>query len=108
MIFANKRDFMEKYFKELQKLGFSQYEFQVYTEVLKDFPITGYEISERSGVPRSMIYEVLEKLFKIGAVYTATLVLLTYVPLPAKELINRLRNNFEYFFKTIIKEKNFS
>lgn len=82
---------MENNFKELRKLGFSHYEFQVYTEVLKDFPITGYEISKRSGLPRSMIYEVVAKLLKKGAVYTATLVPLTYVPLPAKELINRLR-----------------
>ncbi|MBT2701068.1 hypothetical protein J7E79_27655 [Bacillus sp. ISL-40] len=86
---------MEKIYKELQKLGFSQYELQVYTEILKDFPISGYEISKRSGVPRSMIYEVVAKLLKKGAVYTASLVPLTYVPLPAKELINRLRNNFE-------------
>jgi sugar-specific transcriptional regulator TrmB len=89
---------MDKNYKELQMLGFSQYEIQVYTVVLKDFPITGYEISKRSGVPRSIIYEVLAKLLK-KAVYSAPLVPLIYVPLPAKELINRLRNNFEYFLK---------
>ena len=55
---------MKKIYKDLQKLGFSQYEFQVYTEVSKDFPITGYEISERSGVPRSIVYEVVAKLLK--------------------------------------------
>lgn len=54
-------------------------------------------IAKRSGVPRSMLYEVLAKLLKKGAVYTAPLVPLTYVPLPAKELINQLRNNFEYY-----------
>jgi HTH-type transcriptional regulator, sugar sensing transcriptional regulator len=60
-------------------------------------PITGYEISKRSRVPSSIICEVVAKLLKMGAVYTATLVPLTYVPLPAKELINRLRNSFEIF-----------
>jgi HTH-type transcriptional regulator, sugar sensing transcriptional regulator len=95
MKFANMRSFMEEIYKELQRLGFSQYEIQVYTEVLKNFPITGYEISKRSDVPRAMIYEVVAKLLKKGAVYTATLVPLTYVPLPAKELINRLRKNFD-------------
>jgi sugar-specific transcriptional regulator TrmB len=79
---------MDKNYKELQMLGFSQYEIQVHTVVLKDFPITGYEISKRSGVPRSIIYEVLAKLLKKGAVYSAPLVPLIYVPLPAKELIN--------------------
>lgn len=86
---------MEKIYKELHRLGFSQYEIQVYTAALKKFPITGYKINKRSGVPRKMIYEVVATSLKKGAVYTATLVPLTYVPLPAEELINRLRNNFE-------------
>lgn len=52
-------------------------------------------ISKRSGVPSSIIYEVVAKLLNKGAVNTATLVTLTYVSLPAKELINRPRNNFD-------------
>ncbi|WP_462413344.1 TrmB family transcriptional regulator [Neobacillus sp. Marseille-QA0830] len=95
---------MEEIFKELQKLGFSQYECKAYIGLLKNSPITGYEISKRSGVPRSMIYEVLGKLLDKGAVYTVPSEPLTYAPLPAKDLIARLRTNFEQSFDFL--EKN--
>ncbi|RXZ81718.1 TrmB family transcriptional regulator [Paenibacillaceae bacterium] len=89
---------MTDIFAELQKLGFSQYECKAYVELLKDYPITGYEISKRSGVPRSMIYETLGKLVDKGAVHTVPSDPVTYAPLPAKELVNRLRNSFEQSF----------
>lgn len=97
---------MDVIYKELQKLGFSQYECKAYIGLLKNSPITGYEISKRTGVPRSMIYEVLGKLLDKGAIYTVPSEPVTYAPLPAKELINRLRNNFEQSFDFL--EKNLS
>ncbi|MFE5430858.1 TrmB family transcriptional regulator [Peribacillus simplex] len=95
---------MEEIFKELQKLGFSQYECKAYVGLLKHSPITGYEISKRSGVPRSMVYEVLGKLLDKGAVYIVPSEPVTYAPLPAKELISRLRATFEQSFDYL--EKN--
>ncbi|WP_136604429.1 TrmB family transcriptional regulator [Paenibacillus dokdonensis] len=95
---------MDDIYKELQKLGFSQYECKAYIGLLKHSPITGYEISKRSGVPRSMIYEVIGKLLDKGAVHTVPSEPVTYVPLPAKELIGRLRDNFEQSFDYL--EKN--
>ncbi|AEI40478.1 TrmB family transcriptional regulator [Paenibacillus mucilaginosus] len=97
---------MEDIFKELQKLGFSQYECKAYISLLKYSPITGYEISKRSGVPRSMIYEVLGKLLDKGAVYIVPSEPVNYAPLPAKELVSRLRGNFEQTFDYL--EKNLS
>jgi sugar-specific transcriptional regulator TrmB len=97
---------MEEIYKELQKLGFSQYECKAYVALLKNSPITGYELSKRSGVPRSMIYEVVGKLLDKGAVYTVPSEPVTYAPLPAKELISRLRSNFEQSFDYL--EKNLS
>lgn len=89
---------MDELYKQLQKLGFSQYECKAYVALLKNSPITGYEISKRSGVPRSMIYEVLGKLLEKGAVYTVPSEPITYAPLPAKELIARMRNSFDRSF----------
>lgn len=97
---------MDDIFKELQKLGFSQYECKAYVSLLKHSPITGYEISKRSGVPRSMIYEVLGKLLDKGAVYIVPSEPVNYAPLPAKELISRFRVNFEQSFDYL--EKNLS
>jgi len=84
---------MEEPYKKLEMLGFSQYEIEVYREVINKFPITIYEIYERSGVPSSLIYEVVAKLLQKEAVCPATLVPLTYVPFPVEDLINRLRSN---------------
>ncbi|WP_409344334.1 TrmB family transcriptional regulator [Paenibacillus sp. MBLB4367] len=95
---------MEDIYRELQKLGFSQYECKAYIGLLKNSPITGYEISKRSGVPRSMIYEVLGKLLDKGAVYTVPSEPVTYAPLPAKELIGRLRSTFEQSFDYLEKK----
>ncbi|MGC5326019.1 TrmB family transcriptional regulator [Brevibacillus sp. SYSU BS000544] len=89
---------MDEYVKELQKLGFSQYECKAYIGLLKNSPITGYEISKRTGVPRSMIYEVIGKLLDKGAVFTVPSDPVKYAPLPAKELIGRLRKEFEQSF----------
>lgn len=85
---------MKEINKELQRFGFSQYEIKVYREVLKNFPITIYEICKKSGVPKSKIHEVVAELLDKKAVCTATLVPLTYVPFPIEDLINRLRSNF--------------
>lgn len=95
---------MEEIVKELQKLGFSQYECKAYINLLKKSPVTGYELSKKSGVPRSMIYEVLGKLLDKGAVYTVPSDPVKYVPLSAEELIKRLRKSFENSFDFL--EKN--
>lgn len=89
---------MDEIIKELQKLGFSQYECKAYINLLKNSPMTGYEVSKRSGVPRSMIYEVLGKLLDKGAIYTVPSEPVRYVPLPAEELIQRLRKDFNESF----------
>ncbi len=89
---------MENIYKELQKLGFSQYECKAYIGLLQNAPITGYEISKRTGVPRSMIYEVLGKLLDKGAIFTVPSEPIKYTPLPARELIDRMRKSFDQSF----------
>lgn len=89
---------MEDIYKELQRFGFSLYECKAYIGLLHHDPMTGYEISKRSGVPRSMIYEVLGKLVDKGAVYTIPSEPVTYSPLAVKDLIGRLRKQFEQSF----------
>lgn len=94
-----KKGVMDELYRELQKFGFSLYECKAYIALLKHSPVTGYEISKRSGVPRSTIYEVMGKLLDKGAVYTVPSEPVTYAPLPAKKLISRLRSNFERSFE---------
>ena len=46
----------------LNRIGFSEYEAKAYVALLRKSPVSGYELSKMSGVPRSMIYEVVGKL----------------------------------------------
>ncbi|OEH92036.1 TrmB family transcriptional regulator [Bacillus solimangrovi] len=81
----------EKVMLELQKHGFSKYECKAYIGLLKAPAITGYELSKRSSVPRSMIYEVLGKLLDKGAIQTIPSDPILYKPVSPKQLISRLK-----------------
>ncbi len=75
---------------ELNAIGFTDYEAKVYIALLRESPATGYQLSKRTGVPRSMVYEALGRLQVRGAVLTtdkerATL----YRPLPPDVLLDR-------------------
>ena len=54
----------------LEKLGLSNYEAKAYLAILSEPPLTGYKLSKVSGVPRSRIYETIEKLTAKGLVLT--------------------------------------
>ncbi|MFC1936530.1 TrmB family transcriptional regulator [Chloroflexota bacterium] len=74
----------------LMQIGFTEYEAKTYLALLADFPTTGYQISKNSGVPRSMVYEVLSRLKLRGAVLEtiegrASL----YRPLPPSVLLEK-------------------
>jgi Cd2+/Zn2+-exporting ATPase len=53
---------------KLIQIGFTEYEAKAYLALLKEHPVTGYQVSKNSGVPRSMVYEVLSRLHARGAV----------------------------------------
>jgi len=56
----------DKIVSNLEKLGLSNYEARAYLAALNQPPITGYKLSKLSGVPRSRIYETIEKLISKG------------------------------------------
>lgn len=55
---------METIIQIMKKYHFSEMETLVYTTLLEQDKLTGYEISKKSGVPRSKVYNILEKLLK--------------------------------------------
>jgi Cd2+/Zn2+-exporting ATPase len=76
--------------EKLAKIGFSKYEAKAYVALLGKSPVTGYELSKLSGVPRSMIYEVAGKLNARGAVMTVRTGKSTkYAPVPADEFLDQ-------------------
>lgn len=58
----------EDIIKALENLGLSNYEAKAYLAFLSESPLTGYKLSKISGVPRSRIYETIEKLVAKGLV----------------------------------------
>ena len=52
----------------LQQLGFTQYEAQCYLGLLRQHPLNGSQLSVVSGVPRSMVYQTLNRLEEKAAV----------------------------------------
>ena len=80
----------------LVELGFSEYEAKTYVALLRESPATGYQLSKTSGVPRSMIYEVLGKLTARGAAMTLRKGDSTqYAPVPADEFLDQLSREHE-------------
>jgi sugar-specific transcriptional regulator TrmB len=81
---------------KLVKIGFSEYEAKAYIALLRESPVTGYQLSKQSGVPRSMIYEVLGKLTARGAAMTLRKGSSTqYAPVPAAEFLDQLHREHE-------------
>ena len=75
---------------DLTGLGFTEYEGKVYLALLKESPANGYQLSKRTGVPRSMVYEALGRLHTRGAVLKSGDERKTiYRPLPPEQLLDR-------------------
>lgn len=89
---------MDKLIESLMKIGFSKYESQAYLSLLRRSPVTGYELSKQSAVPRSMIYQTIQKLISQGAIHELRTDPLTYTPVPPKEFLGRLRDENDQTF----------
>ncbi len=51
-----------------EELGLSKNEAAVYLELLRNHPVTGYHLAKNSGILRPIVYEILPRLVKKGAV----------------------------------------
>lgn len=82
--------------EKLMKIGFSEYEAKAYIALIRKNPVTGYELSKLSGVPRSMIYEVVGKLTARGAAMTLrTGRAVKYAPVAAGEFLDQLEREHQ-------------
>jgi sugar-specific transcriptional regulator TrmB len=77
----------------LRDFAFSKYESACYLALVAQHPSNGSQLSKRSGIARSRIYDVLRSLLKKGIVFEIEKG--CYVPLPFDELKKRFRSQFE-------------
>lgn len=81
--------------ERIKSLGFTTYEAKAYVALLQTNPVTRYELSRNSGVPRSAIYDIIRKLEGIGAVNAMSSDPVKYVPLPPQQLFELLERQFK-------------
>ncbi len=88
------REFAGDVVAHLQRLGFTQYEAQIYVALTRTGALNGNEISQASHVPSSKTYETLRKLVAKGAVAGFSEGEGTkYVALPSSQVLARYRQN---------------
>lgn len=95
---------MDQTLVKLHQLGFSEYEAKAYITLLKYNPVTGYELSKNSGVPRSMIYQTLQRLIDKGAVLSIMGQPIKYIPTDSQELLDRFRTNYNALVENLGEE----
>ena len=79
-----------KYSKELQELGFTDYEAKIYISLLQNSPVTAYEISKNNALPRPNVYSALDSLEKKQAVQKVSLDPVRFVPVSPATLFSRI------------------
>ncbi|MEG0254059.1 MAG: helix-turn-helix domain-containing protein [Vagococcus sp.] len=84
---------METIVQIMKKYDFSEMETLVYTTLLEKGVMTGYEVSKQSGVARSKVYNVLEKLMKKNLVVVNKSEPKLYNAISSDEFLSRLEKN---------------
>lgn len=82
-------------YEYLEKLGFSSNEAKVYGTLTKHKVLNGYEIAKLSGVARSLVYEVINRLVAKGAVIRIEGEPNFYKPVAYQELISNIKDENE-------------
>jgi sugar-specific transcriptional regulator TrmB len=84
----------ERIVAALRPLGFTASDARIYLALLKRHPATGYELAASSGVPRSAIYNVLNRLESRGLVNAVQRKPARYRPLEPERLLAQLEDRF--------------
>lgn len=80
--------------ERLVELGFSQYEARAYIGLLGSEPVTGYALSNTTGIPQPKVYETLRRLARKGVAVMLGGEPARFVALPPAQLISQLDASF--------------
>jgi len=75
-------------------LGFSQYEAQAYVGLAGQEPMTGYALSNLTGIPQPKVYETLRRLAVKGVVASTGGAPARFVAIPAAQVLTDLESSF--------------
>lgn len=80
---------------KLQSLGLTEYQARAYLALLEHHPVTGYELAKHSGIPRSKIYEVLDRLQSDQLVMSVQRdSQAVFEPVPSQQALARLKEHY--------------
>lgn len=80
---------------KLQALGLTEYQAKAYLALLDHHPVTGYELAKHSAIPRSKIYEVLDRLQADQLVMSVQKDgQAVFEPVPPKQALTRLKDQY--------------
>ena len=99
---------MESVVKKLQRIGLTEYEAKAYLALLNAHLNTATKISDRSGVPRTRIYSVLESLGQKGWIRIYSGVPLLFKAVDPREVFEIIKEDYTQFLeslKTTLKEE---
>ncbi|MGB0086649.1 MAG: helix-turn-helix domain-containing protein [Rhodomicrobiaceae bacterium] len=93
MIIDDARSPLLHLIRDLQDLGFSDYEARAYIALLKLQPATAYEVSKEAGLPKANSYTVLESLSSKEAVQPVSENPVRYSAVAPQTLFERIADN---------------
>jgi sugar-specific transcriptional regulator TrmB len=92
---------MESGAEKLQKIGLTEYEAKAYLSLLNDHVTTAAKLSEKSGVPRTKIYAVLEALAQKGWVKIYSGVPLLFKAVAPQAVFDKVKSEYSSFLESV-------
>jgi sugar-specific transcriptional regulator TrmB len=92
---------MESVVEKLQRVGLTQYEAKAYLALLNTHLSTATKVSEKSGVPRTKIYSVLEALKHKGWVRVYSGVPLLFQAVEPLKVFEKVKGDLETFLQSV-------
>ncbi|KQL39325.1 transcriptional regulator [Bacillus sp. FJAT-25509] len=93
---------MEDLVQQFKKLGFNEYEAKSYVSLVKQGPVTAYQVSKDSGIPRARIYDVLGNLVEKGIVLKEEINdVARYSPLPVDIFLQKAQSEWQSTYSVV-------
>jgi sugar-specific transcriptional regulator TrmB len=92
---------MRSVVEKLQKVGLTEYEAKVYLSLLSDHLNSASKLSEKSGVPRTKIYQVLESLEHKGWIQIYSGIPLLFKAVDPRDIFEKIKKDYNEFLESI-------
>lgn len=92
---------MESVVEKLRQVGLTEYEAKAYTALLNTHLSTATQISEKSGVPRTRIYQVLEQLQQKGWVHVISGVPLLFKAVEPSMVFEKVKEDYAELVESV-------